>query len=111
MNENKTELEQLRTKVKQYEDFLKAESLGLVAAQEGLSESVNPYSVDTDERALWFAGWNAADTHRLALRANACMTWAIGSLESIAEIARGNGQDEINSKLQIVVTKFQEYIK
>lgn len=104
---------QLRAKVKQYEDYLKAESLGLMASQNGDNVEENPYTEDTntEERGLWFAGWNAADTHRLALRANACMTWAIGSLESIAEIARGNSQEEIDAKLQLVVAKFKEYVK
>jgi len=32
-------------------------------------------------------------------------------LESIAEIARGNGQEEIDAKLQVVITKFREYVK
>jgi len=115
MNEGKheSELEKLTAKCKQYESYLRAESLGLMAAQNGDSLEENPYAEDAnpDERGLWFAGWNAADTHRLALRANACMTWSIGSLESIAEIARGNGQEEIDAKLQVVITKFREYVK
>jgi len=93
-----------------FEQLMAAERNGVTAAERGLPEDQNPHVVDSNEHVMWLAGWTAIDTRRRGLQAHAVMVWSGGVLESIIELAKGYDQTEIAVKLEVVTSKFKNFV-
>lgn len=102
-------------KLEKISHLMQAELAGQTSAQNGLGEDQNPFSMTDEEgsksHVMWLAGWTAIDTRRKALQAHAVMTWAGGVLIAVNELAKGYGQQEIAAKLDVVISKFGQYVQ
>jgi len=111
-NENlKQALNDSEAKVDKIGHMMHAELAGQSSAQSGLGEDQNPFLAEDQRHIMWLSGWTAVDTRRKALQAHAVMTWAGGVLTAVNELAKGYGQEEIASKLDVVISKFGQFVQ
>lgn len=104
----------LEEKLKKISHLMQAELAGQTSAQNGLGEDQNPFALDEEgskPHIMWLAGWTAVDTRRKALQAHAVMTWASGVLTAVNELAKGYDQQEIAAKLDVVISKFGQFVQ
>jgi hypothetical protein len=100
-------LEQVRVQ----EKILEAEKSGREAANRGATLEDNPHDPDSDESASWSYGWLNSDILQQVGKAQAVMTWALGMIGIIHELAaNGASTTEIAAKLATVVEKIAPYI-
>ena len=97
-------------KVEQFNGLMYAEQAGMTSAENGLGEDQNPFKVEEERHIMWLAGWTAVDTRRRGLQAEAVMTWSVGMLETLIDLARGYDQQEIATKIGLVVSKYRDIV-
>lgn len=104
-------LKTYEAKVEMFNGLMYAERAGMTSAENGLAEDQNPFKPEEERHIMWLSGWTAVDTRRRGLQAHAVMTWSVGVLESIVDLARGYDQQEIATKLDTVVSKYKEFVQ
>ena len=95
--------------VAKVQKLLKAETEGIMAADRGISETDNPYPDGDECCAMWLNGWQSVETRRITSQAIAVIRWSTQSLDTIQELARGYGQQEISDKIDVIRQKLEQF--
>lgn len=93
-----------------YVSIVNAELNGAEAARRGAPPTDNPLPPDSEERKHWDFGWSQENLSSSFGKLRALMLWTTEHLAHVREIAKGYGQDEIATKLELVFTKVTPYL-
>lgn len=93
------------------EKVLQAQKDGGEARNREASLDDNPHDPDSDEAGAWSYGWLVADIMAQVGKAQAVMTWSLGMLAVVYELAKGGASgDEVAAKIATIVEKMAPYI-
>lgn len=94
-----------------YSKLVQAEVDGGTAAVRGAPITDNPFESGTDQNEHWALGWNQQNLANQYGKLRSLMLWTCEHLAHVREIAKGYGQDEISTKLELVFQKVVPYVE
>lgn len=104
------DLDAANEKIKKYEQLMRAETQGVMAADRGVPMNQNPYPDGTELCVMWLNGWQAVETRRVSGRTLAAVKWAVEALDVVNQLALAAEQGEISGKVSTVQGKLAEQL-
>lgn len=107
----KKQKEKSDSDVKMVQKLLLAETEGIMASDNHLSEDQNPYESGDERCVMWLNGWQSNENKRTMGKANAVIQWSVNSLDVVKQLAIGYGQLEIESKVDSISEKLNQFLE